>query len=334
MSVPELNLYKKYGDPRHLVEFRLFSFNNCSAGCKNCFYKKTDNNFSNFSQVNKLAEDLVKHGYSLETCYLLPTDVFESEFNYRIFSDESLIEALNRFNYVGFASTLRNGFDAKFLDSIYHSFPHLKIEMHVNLLEELIFDSDYREMLGMQIRKLKTLYGPKILINLAINTGTVFSHSELEIIKNFVEEMSDDKILELNFTFLFNRKMNMEVKTKLLKDSFQLMHYFSNEFEISEKAFNDRTLLRKPSFVFKDDQIYLSPIIPFDEYVFIESEKYRLSDATFYSFLEVHQNIQNENLPLWTECDNCDRLSVCYGKSFFSLANYYSLPCIKEKELL
>lgn len=334
MSVPELNLYQKYGDPSHLVEFRLFSFNNCSAGCKNCFYKKTDNNFSNFSQVNKLAEDLIKHGYSLETCYLLPTDVFESEFNYRIFSDENLIGVLNRFNYVGFASTLRNGFDAQFLDSIFQSFPRIKIEMHVNLLEEMIFEQNYRESLGGQIKKLKTLYGSNILINLAINTGTSFTDSELETIKKFVEEMSDDKILELNFTFLFNKKMPMEAKANLLKHSYQLMHYFTDEFERNEKAFNDRTLLRKPSFVFKDDQVYLSPIIPFDEYVFIESEKYRLKDSDFHSFLEVHQNIQQENLPLWSECDGCDRLPICYGKSFFSLAKYYSLPCIKEKELL
>lgn len=332
MSVPALNLYNKFGDPNKLVEFRIFSFNTCSAGCKNCFYRKTDNNYASFDLVKKLAHELKEKSYSLETCYLLPTDVFESEFNYKIFEDSELQETLRLFNYVGFASTLRNGFDELFLTKMLSDYPHLKIEMHVNLLEELIDDEFYRQDLTETIRSLKAIYGSRILINLALNTGTVFKASELESIRKMVEQLSDDKILELNFTFLFNQKLTQLKKTHLLQESFPIMHYFSDHFAKNEQAFNSRTLLRKPSFVFKDSKIFLSPIIPFDEYVFIESEDFRLKDADFSSFLEAYARIDMQNLPLWDQCLSCEQLPICQGKSYFSLAKYFNLPCIKERE--
>lgn len=115
-----------------------------------------------------------------------------------------------------------------------------------------------------------------------------------------------------------------------MKDSYGIMGYFSKEFEKNERAFNSRTLIRKPSFVFKDDKVYLSPIIPFDEYVFIDADKFQLSEPTFQSFVEVFSQIESDNVPILPECDACEHLPTCHGKSFFSLANYYKLPCIKE----
>lgn len=330
MTVPLLNLYGKYGDPKKLVEFRLFSFNSCSAGCKNCFYRKTDNNFLDFAKVDQLAADLLSNEYALETVYLLPTDVFETEFNFRIFKDPHLKSVLKKFRYVGFASTLKNGFNRSFLDELLSEYSHLKIEMHVNLLEEQLFNEAYIAQLSTTIEQLKDLYQDRILINLAINSGTQFSKKELERITELVEKLSDDKILEINFTYLFNSKMSLDKKTTLMKDSYDLMGYFSKEFDKNEKAFNSRTLVRKPSFVFKDDRVYLSPIIPFDEYVFIDDKKFQLKQPTFQSFIEVYSQMEMDNLPLFEECETCDFLSVCHGKSFFSVAKYYNLPCIKE----
>lgn len=164
MIVPELNLYGKFGDPKKLVEFRLFSFNSCSAGCKNCFYRKTDNNFSDFQKADKLAAELMDKDYSLETVYLLPTDVFETDFNFRIFKDQNLKNVLNKFRYIGFASTLKDGFDRSFLDSLFQEYAHLKIEMHVNLLEEKIFDEVYVEKLSATIRELRIFTETKFLL--------------------------------------------------------------------------------------------------------------------------------------------------------------------------
>ena len=83
--VPALNLYGKYGDPYYVAEFRLFSFNVCKSACKNCFYQKTKNNYVSFEKPLALAHDLIKNGYHLETLYMLPTDIFENDFNYKIF---------------------------------------------------------------------------------------------------------------------------------------------------------------------------------------------------------------------------------------------------------
>ncbi len=329
MTIPAPNLYKKFGDPYKLVEFRVFSFNTCGAGCRNCFYQKTNNNFAQFKQVLDLANELESVGYKLETCYLQPTDVFENDFNYRIFEDESLVQVLNRFSYVGLATTLRHGFDGAFIQKLLSDFPHLKIEMHVNIIEENLTSVAYAEFLRKQFEDLKTLCGDRILINLALNTGTVFDDFQMMALKNLVQQLSHDRILELNFTFLFNKKMSKQKKSELMELSYPIIREFSREFGRNEQELNRRTLLRKPSFVFKDDQVFLSPILPFDEYVFIDESEYKLESPSFGSFLETYRRIEQKNKMLWPECEKCDNLEYCHGKGFFSVAQEFNLGCIK-----
>lgn len=330
MTIPALNLYQKFGDPYRLVEFRLFSFNKCSAGCKNCFYQKNENDYYDFEKAYLLAVDMQKSGYVLETCYIHPTDVFENEFNYTIFEDENLIKVLNLFKYVGFASILKNGFDRNFFDLLFLKFPNLKIELHVNLIEEKISESQYIFKLQNYFKQMSELYGENILINLALNTGTDFNESQIKDLKNIVELLSHDCILEMNFTFLFNPKLSLEKKTEMMQKSYPIINVFSDEFEYNEQAYNERTLLRKPAFVFKDSKIYLTPILPFDEYVFVDEESYVLHQPTFDSFLNTYSNLEKQNVPLWEMCDTCEYLAKCQGKSFFSLANFYNLNCLKK----
>lgn len=330
MSIPALNLYSKFGNPYRLAEFRIFSFNNCGAGCKNCFYQKTNNNYLNFQSVLTLAKELRAKDYSLETCYLLPTDVFENDFNYRIFDDADLREVLNMFNYVGLASTLRNGFDQAFFHRLLTSFPHLKIELHVNLLEDQIGSPEYAAFMKQQFLQLKEHFGDRILANLALNTGTALDEKKTSALKELVQELSHDNILEINFTFLFNSKMDNEKKATLLRQSYPILQDFTKEFARNEQAYNSRTLLRKPSFVFKDNQVFLSPIIPFDEYVFIDGDDFKLKAPTFESFIDTFARVEANNTPLWNMCEACSSLEVCHGKGFFSLARHFDLQCIKR----
>lgn len=330
MTIPALNLYEKFGNPYKLVEFRLFSFNTCGAGCKNCFYQKTNNNFTDFEHALKMAEEMDRQDYELETCYILPTDIFENEFNYRIFDDENLKKTLSYFNYVGFASTLRNGFDRSFFHKIYSDFPHINVELQVNILEEQIFNDDYLQHLDSQFTQLRELGGKRILINLALNTGTVFNEKEVERLKFMAERLSDDSILELNFTFLFNNKLSKEMKSQLMTNSYSTIKFLSEEFRKHENPYNDMTILRKPSFFFKDGKIFVSPIIPFDEYVFINENDFVVEQPSFVSFLETYGKIETRNRPLWKMCDTCENLKVCQGKGFFVVADHFKLGCFKE----
>lgn len=329
---PEKNLYGKYGDPYRVAEFRVFSFNSCGAGCKNCFYLKNNNNYYDFSSVKKLALDLKKNDYTLETLYLLPTDVFENEFNFKVFDDESFLESISLFNYVGLATTLRNGFNREFVEKILTINSHnMKIELHVNLREDLVHDPSYIKNLETNLSLLKTLFGDKVLINLALNLGSRLTREEHEILKDLVVKYSDDKILEMNFTFMFNPNFPQNLKIKHLIDSYSTMQYFSDEFKKTESEYNQRTLLRKPSFTFKDNHIFLSPIIPFDEYVFLDDEFCKLKKPDFTSFIETYAGFETRNTPILKDCETCSNLAVCHGKSFFTLANSLNLPCIKER---
>lgn len=332
MQTPERQLYKKYGDPYRVVEFRIFSFNSCGAGCKNCFYKKNDNNYNDFKSVLNFARELSSKEYTLETCYLLPTDVFENEFNFKIFEDPTFKEVLELFNFVGLATTLRNGFNRSFLDHIL-SFNEstLKIELHVNIREDLIDDPVYIRNLEKDLKELKFLYGSKILINLAINLGTKLSHSDHEELKRLIFHYSDDKILEMNFTFMFNPTFPKEEKIRLLVDSYPTIQYFTEEYRQTESDYTRRTLLRKPSIVFKDNKMYLSPILPFDEYVFLDDNFCRIQEPTWDSFLETYLAIESKNLPILPECSDCHNLEYCQGKAFFALAQTLTLPCIKKE---
>lgn len=328
---PEKNLYGKYGNPYRVAEFRIFSFNNCSAGCKNCFYLKSNNNYSDFSKVYSLGMSLKENGYVLESCYLLPTDVFENEFNYQLFDNPDFIKALSIFNFIGLASTLRNGFDSEVFDKLLSYNSHsLKIELHVNLREDMLGNPEYLDHLQTQLKLIKEKYQDKILINLALNLGTKLSHSDHELLQKLIFEYSDDKILEMNYTFLFNPKISREVKIHYLKSSYATIQYFTKEYAKVEKAYTGRTLLRKPAFVFKDERIFLTPIIPFDEFIFLDEKFCELEDASFESFLNAYNEIDSRNIPILEKCEYCEELEFCAGKKFFTVAQHLELPCIKE----
>jgi hypothetical protein len=329
---PEKNLYSKYGNPNRVAEFRVFSFNNCGAGCRHCYYLKSNNNFQDFDSVSRLAAELKDKNYTLESCYLLPTDVFENEFNFEILESTGFKEAISYFNYLGLATTLRNGFNQNFLDRILKfNSNNLKIEMHVNLREDMIEDQSYLVKLENHISKLKKIYGDKIIINLALNLGSVFTDSEYQKLKELVFNHSDDKILEMNFTFMFNPKISKSEKVRMMEESYQTMQFFTGEFKKVESEYNQRTLLRKPSFTFKDNSIFLSPIIPFDEYVFLDDEFCKLKGPTFDAFLEAYSQMELRNMPILNQCGRCEYLDVCMGKNFFSLAQTLNLPCPKGR---
>ncbi len=326
-ALPAPQLYGKYGDPFRLVEFRLFSFNECGGGCAHCYYRKTDNRVERYDDVLALATDLRANGFQLETCYLLPTDVFENDFNYDIFRDEKLRESLRSFRYVGLASTLREGYDARFLDSFFADFPGQGIELHVNLIEARLEDPAYESFLLAQLRELRTRYAGRIQINLALNTGAKHSERELGTLAGFAERGSDDRILELNFTYLFNAKLPKATRRDLLRGSFPLVRFLRAEMSRREPALTERTLLRKPSFVFKDGRIFLTPILPFDEYLFVDDPAFTLSAPSFDAYLSTYARLQAENLPVDDDCENCPELRHCQGKGYFMAAHHYGLGC-------
>jgi hypothetical protein len=331
MQTPAKNLYQKYGDPERVVEFRIFSFNNCGAGCRNCFYKKTNNNYYDFSSVHSMAAALRDKEYTLETCYLLPTDVFENDFNFKVFEDPSFVEVVSLFNFVGLATTLRNGFKADFFDRVLGmNDGKLKIELHVNLREDLIHDETYLNKLKEDLIGIKSRYGESILVNLALNLGTPLTREEHHEIQRLVVDFSDDKILEMNFTFMFNPAIPRQDKIRFLINSYPSIQFFSDEYAKTEMRFNKRTLLRKPSLVFKDEEIYLTPIIPFDEYIFLDDDFCKLKNADWISFLETYLAIESRNEPILSDCHTCSNLQYCQGKAFFSLAQTLKLPCFKE----
>ncbi len=330
MNMPELSLYSKYGDPYKVVEFRAFSFNSCAAGCKNCYYQKSNNDFYDFSKSAYLGREFRDNGYTLETIYLLPTDVFENDFNFDIMKDSNFKETVSLFNYVGLASTLRGGFKKSSFDTIFDYVGDRKLELHLNLIESRIGHANYIDEISDSIVEIKKTYGNRVLVNLALNVGSEYTEDELTYIKNLVTKLSTDKILELNFTFLFNKKISHLEKAKLLLSAYPVFDFFSSEFKKNEKPYNYRTLLRKPSITFQRDKIFVSPIIPFDEYVFIDDPIYQMKSPTFDAFLNTYSEIQNHNLPIKQECETCDNFEYCYGKSFFAVANFFSLPCIKR----
>lgn len=329
--LPAARLYEKYGNPYRLVEFRVFSFNRCGAGCANCFYQKADNHFEEFHKVRELATDLEKNGYQLETCYLLPTDVFENDFNYRIFSDDDLTRALRMFRFIGLASTLRNGFDSRFLDELAGRFPAQSFELHVNLLEDRVDESGYLAFLGEQLRSIRSRYGERIHVNLAINTGSRLADGQMEAIAGLAGRLSEDRILELNFTYLFNRRFTDSARRKYLENSFPLIRFLLNKMSRSERKFTDRTLLRKPSFVFKDGGIFLAPILPFDEYLFIEHPEFKLGSPTFDAFLRTYCTLEEQNIPILADCERCPHLSTCSGKGYFMAARRLGTGCFLQE---
>jgi hypothetical protein len=290
------NAHQRYGDPYKLVEFRMMILNHCSMDCRGCFYKKTDNNFDDFSSALKLARDLISNDYKLETCYLLPTDIFDNPDNYNLLLNEDFRETLRLFSYVGIASTIETEFDHAFFEIIDGISKDLKIELQINLLIAKLFDINYQIILKSRIKAIKEKYGDRIVINLAINTGFKISDKEKEKLKNMLSFLSDDEIIELNFTFLYNKEITKEKKKSMLEESIKVVNEFGDYYTKNEdftKRYNNRTLIRKPAFSFvgNPNRIYLNPIVPFDEYVYIDDDKFLVKDSSYDSFLNTYGQI-------------------------------------------
>jgi len=329
------NAYERYGDPYKLVEFRMMILNHCSMDCRGCFYKRTDNNFNDFSSAYKLAEDLVNNDYKLETCYLLPTDIFDNPDNYKLLDNKDFQNTLKMFSYVGIASTIETEFDHNFFELINNISAELKIELQINLLIAKLFDINYQIILKSRIKAIKEKYGDRIVINLAINTGFSLSNNEKEKLKSLISFLSDDEIIELNFTFLYNKEISLDKKKNMLKESIKIINEFGDFYESNNEfktKYNNRTLLRKPAFSFvgNPNRIYLNPIIPFDEYVYIDDAAFLVDGTTYDDFLNTYGQLQDINSTILDKCNNCDNLSHCLGKSYFTIANKFDLKCFMD----
>jgi len=332
---PYSTAYDQYGDPYNLVEFRLLVLNHCAMDCKGCFYKRSDNNFNDFSASKNLAEDMQKNGYQLETCYLLPTDIFDNKDNYLLFNNADFINTIKNFKYLGIASTLEEYYDADFFNLVFKTNNDIKIELQVNLSIKRLFDINYQMMLRNNMKSIKSLYGDRVVINLAINTGFDLTDKELTKLKAMLDELSEDGILELNFTFLYNDDITEDKKKQMLKRSLELVNEFGDHYSQDESytnKYNLRTFLRKPSFVFigSPNRIYVNPIVPFDEYVFIKKDRYLVKDPSYDGFLNSYGEISSINTTVIDACESCDNLSHCMGKFYFAIANEFDIGCFLE----
>jgi len=330
--MPLPNLYGKYTDPYKLVEFRMFLLNLCNMGCRGCFYKKDGNTFGSYQPALELSADLVKHGYALETCYLLPTDIFDNEANKQLFDSPDFIELISRFRYLGVGSTLVNEWDPYIFEAVREKTNgRTNIELQVNIIVNRIFDPAYEQLLEQRIQSVLQQY-PDIVLNLALNVGYKFTVEDIKKVHQLVDRLSTDKIVEVNFTFLYSPVIAAKKKSKMMVDSYQILREFSDLYvEDGDPRFNTRTMLRKPAFTFKDGKIFISPIMPFDEYVFLNNDKYTLQTPSFNGFLEANAAAEANNLPIIEECDMCPNLQTCQGKGFFVFAREMNLPCYLEE---
>jgi hypothetical protein len=147
--------------------------------------------------------------------------------------------------------------------------------------------------------------------------------------------MSEDGIVEVNFTFLYNPTITEDKQKEMLRTALGTVNYFGSRYETHESfetKFNHRTFLRKPSFVFingDDDtpKIYVNPIVPFDEYVFIKKDRYLLETASYDAFLNSYGAMSEINNTIIKECDTCEYLTHCMGKHYFNIANEFDLGC-------
>jgi hypothetical protein len=329
------NSYERYGDPYKLAEFRMLVLNDCSMDCRGCFYNRTKNNYNDFTSSLSLAKDLLKNGYELETCYLLPTDIFDNKDNYKLFENAEFAETVSLFEYVGVASTLETGFDPEFFKIVKNNNPLAKIELQVNLLIAKLFDINYQITIKSRIAKIKETYGDDVIINLAINTGFTLSDKEKVKLNQMLDFLSDDEIIELNFTFLYNPDISLEKKTNMLQESIRTIHDITDHYlgtENATKQYNDRTLLRKPAFTFlgSPGDIFLTPIIPFDEYVFIDNPRFRVLTPNYEGFIKTYSSIDDINNVILDKCVNCKNLTHCMGKGYFPIARDFNMGCFLD----
>lgn len=334
---PYSTAYDLYGNPDKLVEFRVFSLNSCARKCKGCFYDKINNTYDDFHSMRLLAEDMYANGYQLETCYLLPTDIFDNDDNYRLFENEDFYETLKMFAYVGVAATLEDGIKPQLFDLVYQLNGNVGIELQVNLVLQRLRDVNYKMLLQHHIHHIKQLFGERIVINLAVNTGFAVTPHEITTIKKWIKEMSEDGIVELNFTFLYNDGIGATKKRTMLKRSIAAVQTFGSHYQTDPSyntRFNNRTFMDKPSFAFvgSPNRVYVNPIVPFDEYVFIQNDKYLVTEPSFMGFLQAYGEVTKTNGPILDKCSSCENLTYCMGKHYFAIAKEFGLGCILDEQ--
>lgn len=324
------NLHDKYQDGQLITDFRIFCLNECSKACSGCFYNKV-NNSVNFKDANKLADELIEQGYDLETCYLLPTDFFDGPDNKKLFDDKDFVELINKFDFFGIAATMDEGdFDTSFLDPLKEVAPKVRIDLQLNIIMKMMFEEEYVQRLERAIDKFTARY-PENTVNLAINVGMKFTDEQYQRFEELIVRLSSDKLAEINFTFMARPEISPKMKGQYMMNALPVLNRLSDAYaENGEVKYSDITLFTRPGFVFKDNNIYVAPIIPFDEFVIIQKEDYRLKSPDFKGFLEATANIESENFPIWDKCAGCSNLSQCMGKGYFAIARNLNLPCFLE----
>ncbi len=323
-------MHDKYGSPTHVAEFRLFNLNDCFKTCESCFYKRSGNQIIDYAQISTFAAELSSNGYQLETCYLLPTDFFENSENLKLLEREDIQAVVNQFLYLGVACTLEGETDFTKFKEIINKLQIKEVEVQINLIMEKLYQDEYYREIRNNVSKLRSALDGKCVFNIAINLGQPLSPKELERIEFFVHNISDDGIIEINFTFLYNDLIPKKIKSKKLRNSLKSMSQIGKMYNSVEGPYNERTLLRKPAFIFKGSSCHLCPILPFDEYVFINNENYQLKKANFIEFLSTFATIEKLNEPTFDECEECTNLKTCHGKGYFMAVKEFELPCFLE----
>ena len=121
----------------------------------------------------------------------------------------------------------------------------------------------------------------------------------------------------------------------MLEESIKTINEFGDFYESNEEfqvKYNNRTLLRKPAFSFvgNPNRIYLNPIIPFDEYVYIDDNEYLVNGSSYNDFLNTYGHLQDINSIILDKCEDCNHLTQCLGKGYFSIANKFKLKCFMD----
>lgn len=321
------NIHDKYGSPEKVAEFRLFLLNDCYKTCEGCFYKRSGNKVETISHAYNLALELKSLNYELETCYLLPTDFFENRENIDEILNSDITTLLNEFEFLGIASTMEGEIDFHPFSEYMKRMKIKEVELQINIVLERLFEEKYKEELNCNITALKQKLRQKLVVNLALNLGMELTDAQLDRVYQLIKIFSDDGIIEINFTFLYNDRLSKVNKQKKLLTSLRSLKQFSRLYNELEPKYNERTLLKKPAFFFMGSDVYISPIIPFDEYSFIKDSKYKLNEISYTGFLEAITGLDKFNIPVDNNCDSCENFKYCLGKRYFVVAHEFKLPC-------
>lgn len=306
---------------RKEIETRLFLLNGCSHRCFNCFYTKKNHNFSDFKKAIWFAQTMANYGYHHETLYLLPTDYMDEQHK-EVFLDDADFQRLTTYyNSVGIATTFLTDFDLSMFERL--KMLRNRIDIFVNLDYNFFDDPTYYPLIQERVSKVRDMFGDgKSIINCAVNLGIKLQPQWIPMIKKF-RDLSTDKNVEINFTYLSNEKIPMTRKTKFLEQSLSDLNILRTEvYEnlcMSENVFNKITL------VFQNDQVYFSPMVPYDEALNIMDNKYAVE--TPEDIFRVAQACFQEPLP--DECAVCDELPYCLTKGYISARNTMNVGCYK-----